>query len=492
MRSLTECLAVAVAETPFERLPERTVASARRAVLDVLGCVLAGAREPECDLLVELCAPLGGMPAATVVGRPARLAAPWAALVNATAGRALDLDELPEPGQAHATVAVVPAALAVAESLDRPVGGREFIAAIVMAIDLLARLSIAPHRDSNATGLSHSYHAGVFAAAAVTARLLGAGVEGVWNSLGLALGLASGTRQPNLEGSPAVRVQQGWAAHAGVMAGLMAARGVHGPREVFEGHAGYFNAYHRGEYAAARLTEGLGERFAVDELTVKFYPACRYAHGAIHGILALRAEHALDAGDVRAVRVRVPRESWHAVCEPGDAKRAPATVPAALFSLPWLTAAALVRGCLTPAELSASGLADDEVRAWARRIDMAPDESLASSGAIGAAAVELELETGGRVGCTVTAMEGDPTCPATFERVERKMRELAAAALRAGAIDVDGLVERVRGLDCLDDVRPLARMLAGGGSALGLRRMRKEQHGQQGRARSGAGHRRKR
>jgi 2-methylcitrate dehydratase PrpD len=426
----------------------------------VLGCTIAGAHVPECDQLLALASSLGGAPHATLVARPQRASAPLAALINATAGRAFDMDDLYEPGQMHASVAVVPAGLAVAEMLDRPIAGREFVAAVAVSVDLLARLSMAPRRDSNATGLSHTYHFGTFASAAMTARLLGCDARGMRNALGLALGMAAGTRQPNLEGAAAVRVQQGWAAHAGVMAGLMARHGIGAPAEVFEGRFGYFNVYLGGDYDPDVLVDGLGERFAVDDLTIKFYPACKYAHGAIEGILAVRQQHPFDEDAVRHVHVRVPHASFSSVCVPDDVKRAPSTVPEAQFSLPYLAAATLVRGRFTLDELSATALQDPVVRKWTRRVTVERDDRLAAPGALSAAAIEVELASGERLQHTVTRTAGDPERPASFAAIERKLADLVAAA-PASSVPLEPVVRAVSRLEDLADVRELAALLRG-------------------------------
>ncbi|MBI2526400.1 MAG: MmgE/PrpD family protein [Candidatus Rokubacteria bacterium] len=462
MRGLTRRLSAMLVGTRFEDLSRHAGDAVKRSILDTLGCGLAGAGVAECDLLMESLTPMGSAPVATVVGRRLRLASPFAAMVNATAARALDMDDLFEPGQTHASVAVVPTALAVAEMLDRPLSGREFMTATTVAVDLLARLSMAPHRDSNETGLSHNYHCGVFASAAAAARLLGCDERAMQSALGLALGMAGGTRQPNLEGVPAVRVQQGWAAHAGVMAGILAWRGVGGPAEVFEGHYGYFNVYHRGEYAPERLVAGLGERFAVEDLTVKFYPACKYAYGAVEAILSLQRQRVFDSTSVRRVHVRVPGASYVAVCQPEDRKRAPASAPEALFSLPYLTAAALVRGRLTPAELTPAALADPQVLDWARRIEVERDDGLAiPPDALSSAVVQVELTSGERVEERIIRTVGDPRRPPRYDEIEEKVRVLVDGAGGRDVADVKTLAGTVAALDELPDVRELAGLLRG-------------------------------
>lgn len=449
--SLSAALARLVVHPDFADLPAPASAAVRRSVLDTLGCVLAGAAAPECVSLRRLLGVMTDAQGATAIGTANRVPAPWAALVNATAGRALDIDDLYEPGQVHASVAVVPAALAVAEALGRRVSGAEFIAAVAAGLEVLARVSMTPLDDIHVTGLSSSYHYGVFAAAAATARLVGGGEAVARNALGLAAGLASGTRQPNVEGVGAFRAQQGWAAHAGVMAGLMAAHGIEGPAESLEGRCGYFAVYHRNRYRPEPVLAPLAPPFAVEALTPKFVPACRFAHGAIEGILALRGA-AGDGAQVTRVRVRVAGSHHAAVCEPAS-RRTPRSASEAQFSLPYLTAAALVRGRLAPADLLPESLCDERVLDWAQRIETTPDAAFASA-PLGAAAVDVELAGGRSLSRTVMHPGSDQA--ADFDATATKIRELVSPVDAPRAVR---LIDAVAALDTLSDVRVLADVL---------------------------------
>lgn len=450
--SLSAALARLVVDPRFAKLPASALEAVRRSVLDTLGCVLAGAGARECASLRRVLGAMTDAQGATAIGIVTRVPAPWAALVNATAGRALDIDDLYEPGQVHASVAVVPATLAVAEALGRRVSGAEFIAAVAAGLEVLARVSMTPLDDIHVTGLSSSYHYGVFAAAAATARLVGGGEAVARSALGLAAGLASGTRQPNVEGVGAFRAQQGWAAHAGVMAGLMAVHGIDGPAESLEGRSGYLAVYHRNRYRPEPLLAPLAPPFAVEALTAKFLPACRFAHGAIEGILALRGAAGGDAENVTRVRVRVAGSHHAAVCEPAS-RRTPHSASEAQFSLPYLTAAALVRGRLAPADLLPESLCDERVLDWAQRIETTPDPAFAAA-PLGAAAVEVEL-AGGR-SLSRTIMHPGTDQAADFDATATKIRDLVS---RDDASRAARLIDAVARLETLSDVRVLADVL---------------------------------
>jgi len=198
----------------------------------------------------------------------------------------------------------------------------------------------------------------------------------------------------------------------------------------------------------------------MDALTLKLYPACKYAHGAIEGMLKLRRRRPFRTSEVRRIRVRVPEMSFSSVCQPDAAKRAPQSVPAAQFSLPYLTAATLVRGRLSVAELSPDALRDEEILGWTRRIQIERDDSLVAGNplALSAAIVEVELSSGELLSETVLGTAGDPQNPCDFDQVLGKARDL----LRSANVDnarLDEIAAMVASIENVPDIRALSALL---------------------------------
>src|SRR5690606_37256124 len=122
----------------YEQIPEDVVLAAKLAMLDTLGCMVAGANAPGCYELRGLVADWGGVAQGTVVGADRKAPCANAAFVNATAARALDFDPVWGDGRVvdGASVLVV---FAVAE----PAGvicGRALRAAVIAGEDLAVRV----------------------------------------------------------------------------------------------------------------------------------------------------------------------------------------------------------------------------------------------------------------------------------------------------------------------------------------------------------------
>ena len=65
----------------------------------------------------------------------------------------------------------------------------------------------------------------------------------------------------------------------GIYAAYLARDGLTGPTSVLEGKYGYFKCFSDAP-EPEQLTAGLGERFMIDEITVKPYPCCSDLHAA--------------------------------------------------------------------------------------------------------------------------------------------------------------------------------------------------------------------
>ena len=109
-------LARHVCGTGYPDLPPSAVASARRDILDTLGCMLGGSGSPGIDELFAVIAGWGGREESRVLLRGTRLPAPQAALLNASMGHALDFDDtLDTGGSIHPGVSVLGSVLAVCD-----------------------------------------------------------------------------------------------------------------------------------------------------------------------------------------------------------------------------------------------------------------------------------------------------------------------------------------------------------------------------------------
>jgi 2-methylcitrate dehydratase PrpD len=424
--------AVALAEfcssLRWDDLPPAVRERAKELVLDLLGVAARGSGERSSAPVVAFVRETWPAGAATVIGAGFSTSSAWAALANGTAAHALELDDVTTESSLHPGVAVIPAALAVAEERDAtPIA---FLEAVIAGYEVTMRVGNALNP---ASAYQRGFHptgvAGVFGAAMAAGRLLGLDTPALTRALGIAGTLASGSLEYLADGSFTKRLNAGWAAHAGVVAAGLARAGLTGPATVFEGRLGVLRAY-TDDPAPERLLADLGQPLQILRVSIKPYACCRYNHGLIDCVLALRREHGIRPEDVAAIRLGVLSGGAVLVAEPIERKRAPTNVVDAQFSAPFAAAVALVHGAADLAQFSQNNVEDPSIRSLMARTECYQDPSLdAAYPARWPAAAEIRLKDGRTVATRIEYATGEPENPVPREKLIAKFVSLAGNLL---------------------------------------------------------------
>src|SRR5205085_11234978 len=118
-------------------LPAAARERTKELVLDLLGVALRGSAEPSSQPVLALVAEQPPGPA-SLIGAPGASTAAWAALANGTAAHAIEMDDVTTESSLHPGVAVIPAALAVAEERGAPAAA--FLEAVVAGYEVTMRV----------------------------------------------------------------------------------------------------------------------------------------------------------------------------------------------------------------------------------------------------------------------------------------------------------------------------------------------------------------
>jgi 2-methylcitrate dehydratase PrpD len=349
-------IATYIHDLSWEDIPDGVRSQARRCLLDTLGAAIGGRQTDLSRIIHDY--------AATVYqGQGARLwldgravSPPGAALANAMTIDALDIHDGHRLVKGHASVALVPAALATlglaAGDAVTPVSGRELLTTLVVGWEVALRAGRVLHATAK------DYHAsGAWSAlgcAAITSRRLGLGAEATRHALGIAEYHGPRAQIMRCVDHPTMlKDGSGWGAMAGVSAGLLA-------------HAGFTGAPAVTVEAAevADIWSDLGRTWVTAEQDFKPYAVCYWAQPAIAGALALRRAHRPPLETIRRIRVSTFREATHL-----DLPR-PRTTEEAQYSLPFPVAAALVHGRLGAGELTGEALRDPRVLDLSDRVEL--------------------------------------------------------------------------------------------------------------------------
>ena len=188
----TTRLAEFVVKTTLRDCPDAAVAQVRRAALDSIGVVLAGASEPVAGSVRAVARAEGGAPLCTVLGTSLRTSATWAALANGTAGHAHDFDDTNFALLGHPSVPLLAAILAAAET--EPADGAAVTAAYLIGFEVSAALGAALNPGHYTRGWHATASIGSLGCAAAAASVLGLDLVQTRHALGLAASLASGLK----------------------------------------------------------------------------------------------------------------------------------------------------------------------------------------------------------------------------------------------------------------------------------------------------------
>ena len=415
-----ERLAHFVVARSWDDLSDAARSELKIRVLDALGCAL-GARgaAPVAAIRVQL-EDFGGQPLCTLIGG-GRTAPDRAALYNGALVRYLDFnDSYFAPGETcHPSDNLAPV-LAAAEYANA--SGPELLTALAVAYQVQCRLSDeAPVR---AKGFDHTTQ-GAYAAAAGAAKALRLDESATANAIaiaGTALNALRVTRTGAL--SQWKGLAYPFTAFGALEAAFLAARGITGPAEVFEGNKGFMETI-AGRFELDWEHEDL-ER--VRRTFLKRYNAEIHSQSALEALLELRERHDVDPRGVARIELETFQVAYDIIGggEEGD-KTAIRTKEEADHSLPYLLAVALLDGQVMPEQFLSERIIRADVQTLLRQVEVRPAFDLtARFPGEHACRLRLHLADGTTLAAEKADYEGFLTRPMGWERAREKFERLTA------------------------------------------------------------------
>jgi 2-methylcitrate dehydratase PrpD len=444
-----ERLAGFAIDLTLDDIPGDVVQAAKLHLLDALGCGLAahavGVGTEGRQAMTEL----GGEAQSTVIGLEGALPAANAAFANAMLCHGLDFDDTHSDSVSHISTVTCPAALAVGEA--HGLGGRDVLAAIVGANEVVTRIGMAASGLFHRRGFHPTAICGIFGAACAASRLTGVDILSATSALGISGSMASGLFAYLEDGTPTKPIHPAWAAHGGILASRLAALGASGPPSVLEGKFGLYHAFlgaEQGEIDIGSQLDDLGSRWETPRIAYKPYPVCHFMHGSLGAAEAL-AGRTFRPDEIAGVVVTVPADGVSLVLEPAEQKRVPRSDYEGKFSLQYSVASMLVRGHVAVADFSGEAIADPDVLEVAAKVSYEtrayPTYPQAFPGG-----ARVTLADGSTMEADFPHQKGAPENPLSADEVREKFRANASLALEGDP--VEALEEAILTLEEQDDV----------------------------------------
>ena len=286
----------------FEDLPKAVRLRAEDLLLDWLGSSLAGKGARPVEIIEGVARRMGPAegPCEVLISRRTTSAL-FAALVNGASSHYAEQDDVHNGSVFHPGAVVFPAVLATAQELGA--SGRDLLAAAVAGYEVGIRvgefLGRSHYKVFHTTGT-----AGTVAAAAAAGRLLGLDSDGMLHAFGSAGTQAAGLWEFLREGADSKQLHVGKAAADGLLSAYLARDGFTGAGRILEGAQG-MAAGMSTDADPARLTDRLGERWALVETSFKYHASCRHTHPAADALLQVIERENLLPDDIVEVTAHV-------------------------------------------------------------------------------------------------------------------------------------------------------------------------------------------
>jgi len=444
----------------YEDLPPSLIDLLKQCILDTLGVSIgASGLAPEAHIAHEFIRDMAGKPESTILGFGTKAPAPYAALVNGGLGHMLDYDDA---GNGHVSIATLPVALALAEHKGG-VSGKELLTAMACGTDVMARidLSVPIPEWTAAEGWFATQLLGYIAGAIAGGRVLGLDQDQMENAIGIGFNQLSGTRQMAEGSSTHMRsMQAGFSGQGATVSAQLAAKGMIGDKEVFEGKHGLYKTYIRTSDPNWEVLVGeLGKRFPLfDTHVFKVWPACALTRAPNAAILELRMKHNLQPSEVEQIVIVGGHSNTQQLCEPLIQKCRPTISIDGKFSIPYTAAVMMMYGNVTMKDYSLANLNNPDVLDMARRVVYRPcareEERTAYP------EVEILKKDGTLLHCKVASVPGDPKSPVDWSLLEAKFRDCVSfSAMPITADRIDRVIGMIRNLEQLDDATELLKTL---------------------------------
>jgi 2-methylcitrate dehydratase len=232
------------------------------------------------------------------------------------------------------------------------------------------------------------------------------------------------------------------AARTAVFAAELAAEGMTGPDEPFEGRDGLWQ--HLGVEAPKWEHFGNGATpFRITATSFKAYPSVIHTQGPIGLVLELRQR--VGTAEIESVHMTTYGEAVRRTATEAE-KWDPETRETADHSIPYLVAAAFQDGGVTPATFAPSRIRDPALRSLIKKLTVVEEpEFTRRYPAESCTRIEVTTTDGRRVAAETSHPKGHYRNPLTDGEVEAKFRGLASGAL--GAKECDRVLAEVWDLE---------------------------------------------
>ena len=346
-------------------IPEKTQSTLKFLLKDICGIILSARNENYVKSLVETYKGSGNL---VSLGHSERFDLFSSAIIAGTAAHGEDFDDTFEGNPMHVGATMIPAMLSAAQKFN--LNGDQILKGLTIGSELICRLALVAPTAMHKQSFHPTAVCGTFGVAAGLSSVLDLTEKQMVSALGIAGSFTSGIIEYLAEGSWTKRVHPGWSANSGMNAALIAKSGFYGPRTVFEGEHGFFEAFALKEIERdySHLTDGLGNRWENQNLAFKPFACGTMAQPFVDCAIKIRKK-IKNLNNISSITAKVGEGTVHRLWEPLKEKKNPSTPYSAKFSVPYCVAVGFVRGDAGLNEFNEKSINDKEILNLASKVN---------------------------------------------------------------------------------------------------------------------------
>ena len=415
----------AIDEVAQREIPEAVMARARRSLLDYLAVTCAGAcfQRDKLQKYDSFAEPEEGSFKAIGTGR--NLVLKEAVFLNGLNSHALDFDDGTNSGIIHLGSPIFSLLLPLSQRYGTTVD--QLLRATIIGYEASYTMAVSIQPRHKALGFHATGTCGMIGATLAAAYMLGFTDEERYQAFAAACVSASGMLKVLDDGSELKPYNVAKTALLSLTSLQLAKAGFKGHADPLGGYRGFLKMMTGDENTPIKPTL-LNGTYAIMKSYTKPYASCRYTHPPVEAAIHLRDMHDITADTVQSIKVET-----YDLAVKGHDHTDILSAYSAKMSTPYSTAVALIYGKAGLQEFYEENLADKNVQALTRKVQVIADDELSRIFPDKQSAIVTITTIKGSYTERVDFPKGEPENPMT----ENEFRERYEALMAYGGIKED-------------------------------------------------------
>lgn len=431
-------------------LPANACHEAKRLLLNQLKASVGASSSQAVKILHQgISEPLRNKPSAHVLWLGTKTTPEEASVINGALFEVLDFHDTYIPCYMHATSAVLPAVMALAE--ERESKGKDIIDALVLGIEVELAIASMLMPSAYFRGYVPAGLTGSVGAAAACCILTEASRKVTENALSIAMCTSFGLYVS--VGSMTLPYITGATARSGLTSFYLAERGFDSALTAFEGDKGMFVTHSDEDPKKIRnIMSSLGQEWRIHGQTYKIVPTETITHGPIELVLEL-LERSKDR-EIQKIEFLVCPIVKEICDERMERFGEPNSELTARFDLCFCAAATWLRGKFTLSEMQKEAYSDQEILNLRKKIKLIPDQNRKTFEGCSAT---VHFTDGTKDYANIDAFLGTPENKVSDEKLSSLFRTYSKGLIHEKQVDL--ILESIWKLENAKNINELISLL---------------------------------